>query len=227
MQRNSIPPTNCLLRLALSSARAAAVLLSLAVVQGCGGAANKYDSTVTGNVLIDGQLVDRGTVTFHPVKGGAPAIGRIRPDGSFSLRTGQGDLRAADGGSVPSGEYLITVVVTGEPVLVPELPDSPPKGGVRLMAEKYATTETTDLRRDVAPGPNLFQFDLEQAAPARPAEGDPAESADTAESAASAVESNEETVPEAAPPSKEAKPAEATEEPSPAPDTPNAEGIAS
>jgi len=205
-----------------------AAILCLTVVAGCGGAANKYDSTVTSNVLIEGQLVDRGTVTFHPVGGGAPAVGRIRGDGSFSLRIGQGDLREADGGTLPSGEYLITIVVTGEPVPVPDQPDSPPRGGPRLMAEKYAITSTTDLRRKVEPGPNLFQFDLERAAPVEPAES--TDGADvSAEAAAepaadgSAVETESDAKAETNSANEEKKPAEPAGPPAAEPASPSTE----
>jgi hypothetical protein len=179
-------------------------------------------------VLIDGQLANRGTVTFHPVGGGAPAAGRIRSDGSFSLRIGQGDLSEADGGTLPSGEYLITIVVTGEPVPVPDQPDSPPRGGPRLMAEKYASTSATDLRRKVEPGPNLFQFDLERAAPVEPVEsteGADASAEPAAEPAADgpAVDDQGDAEPKANPAKEEMKPAEATETPAAEPASPNTE----
>ena len=147
-----------------SFARLFAVMI-VGVLGGCYRPANEYDATVTGNVVVDGQLADRGTVTFHPVKGGPPAVGQILSDGSYSLRTGQGDLTKADGGTVPPGEYIVTVVVTGPPVEVPELPGTPPKGGPRLMAAKYASTETSDLKLKVQPGENLFVLELEPVEP--------------------------------------------------------------
>jgi hypothetical protein len=214
---------------AYSVAWAAAGWICLTAVTGCGGAANKYDATATGNVLIDGQLADRGTVTFHPEGGGAPAVGRIRKDGSFSLRIGQGDLSEADGGTLPSGEYLITVVVTGPPVPVPDIPDSPPHGGPRLMAEKYASTSTTDLHRKVEPGPNLFQFDLERAAPVEAVEStdDTGESKEpVTEPAAdgSAVETPSNVQAKTNPEQKVTKPADAAGPPAAQPALPDTEG---
>lgn len=202
-------------------ARVAGIAMQLTVVQGCGGPAYRYDATVTGNVLIEGQLVDGGTVTFHPVGGGAPAIGRIRRDGSFSLRMGQGDLREADGGTVPSGEYRITVVVTGEPVPVADLPDSPPKGGPRLMARKYASVDTTELQRHVVPGPNLFQFDLERAGPEESAPVD-VPGGETTPTGNKAVPSESREV--VAPPSEETTPAKSSEKPAATSGSPKAEG---
>ncbi len=79
------------------------------------------------------------------------AIGRIYPDGSYSLRTGQGDLREEDGGTVVPGEYIVTVSITGPPVESGRHPGAP-RSGPSLMAAKYATKETSDLKRTVKAG---------------------------------------------------------------------------
>jgi hypothetical protein len=197
------------------------VVLMLAGSVGCGGPAYEYDAVVTGTVLIDGQLANRGTITFHPVEDGVPSIGRILKDGSFSMRTGQGDLHEMDGGTVPPGEYIVTIVVTGEPVVSPDLPGGPPKAGPRLTAAKYASVETSDLRRTVAKGENLFVFDLERAEPVTEEASDaevPAGGETTAdegagvESTAPAEESAHDTSTEPAP---ESSPSDAIEEAAP------------
>lgn len=146
--------------------RVAVVCASLFVVQliagGCNGPAHEYDSVVTGTVTVDGELAESGTVTFHPVKEGRPAIGRIYPDGSYSLRTGQGDLRESDGGTVMPGEYVVTVSITGPPVTGEVIGQGgPPVPGPSLIARKYAERETTDLRRTVKPGANVFVLELD------------------------------------------------------------------
>jgi hypothetical protein len=145
----------------------ATLLAALAIVLGCGGPANKYDSVVTGTVTIDGQLASSGTVTFHPQdKSGKIAIGRIYPDGSFSLRTGQGDLRESDGGTVASGEYVVTVSVTGPAVENTSGEGGPPTSGPLLIDERYVSSDTSDLRYNVKPGENVATFDLAAAKPA-------------------------------------------------------------
>ena len=132
---------------------------------GCGGPSARYDATVEGTVTVDGQLASRGRVMFHPVKEGPPAYGSIFPNGTYSLRVGQGDLEEVDGGKLPSGDYLVTVVVN-----MPSIQDEtvgaggPPKPGAQLMAAKYADKSTTDLRRTVKPGRNVFPLELEGAA---------------------------------------------------------------
>lgn len=139
--------------------------LALMAAAGCGGS-NKYGAEVTGTVTIDGELAHSGTVTFHPTdKAGKIAVGRIYPDGSFSLRTGQGDLRESDGGTVAPGEYIVTVVVNG-PSPPPTTPGGPPPAGPLLVAERYIDRDTTDLRENVVAGENVVAFNLDRAAPA-------------------------------------------------------------
>jgi hypothetical protein len=103
-------------------------------------------------------------------KEGKIAIGRIYSDGSFSLRTGQGNLKESDGGTLPSGEYIVTVSVTGPAPNSPAADGSPPVGGPLLIDEKYVSKETSDLRSTVKPGKNVMTFDLQRAKPAEPSE---------------------------------------------------------
>jgi len=162
---------------------------------GCGGAANTYDAVVTGTVTIDGELAKSGTVIFYPVKeDGLVATSQVFPDGSYSLRTGQGDLSNVDGGTVQSGDYVVTVSITGPPApgaVVAE--GGPPVPGPSLIAEKYALKDTTDLKFTVKPGPNVFVLELDAAEPVEAGEQEsPAEGEDRA-SDETAVESAEST----------------------------------
>jgi hypothetical protein len=146
--------------------------------------AKKYGAEVTGTVTIDGELARTGTVTFHPAdKSGKIAVGRIYPDGSFSLRTGQGDLSESDGGTVAPGEYIVTVVVEG-PSPAPTTPGGPPGAGPLLIAQRYIDRDTTDLRSNIVAGENVLAFDLERAAPAEPAESAEIETTETTDGAA-------------------------------------------
>jgi hypothetical protein len=139
----------------------AAALLVLAA--GCGGPAHKYDAVVTGTVTIDGELATSGLVTFHPVDKGQAAIGRIHPDGSYSLRTGQGDLREVDGGTVQPGEYVVTASITAPPLEESVDRSGPPIPGPSLIAAKYATKETSNIRHTVKPGSQVIVLELERA----------------------------------------------------------------
>jgi hypothetical protein len=154
-------------------------------VAGCSGPANKYDAVVTGTVTIDGELANNGTVTFHPVDGGKVAVGRVHPDGSYSLRTGQGDLHQVDGGTVVPGEYIITVTVNGPPQEDARVGEGGPLiPGPSLIAAKYATKETSDLKRTVKPGPQVFVLELERAEPPVEDAGEAAATDGEAETAA-------------------------------------------
>jgi len=137
----------------------------VAILAGCSGAANTYDSVVTGTVTIDGELAKSGTVIFYPLKdGGLVATSQVFGDGSYSLRTGQGDLTNVDGGTVESGDYVVTVTITGPSVPGPaEAQGGPPVPGPSLVAEKYALKDTTDLKFTVKPGKNVIVLALDAA----------------------------------------------------------------
>ena len=141
------------------------LVLALPMASGCGGPAHTYDATVTGTVTIEGELAKSGTVTFQPVaKEGKIAVGRIYPDGSFSMRTGQGDLRESDGGTVVPGDYIVTVSINAPPradVVVGE--GGPPVAGPSLIDPKYGQRETSDLRCTVKAGENVLTFELKRA----------------------------------------------------------------
>jgi hypothetical protein len=154
-----------------------------------------FDSTVQGAVTIDGELVNRGTVVFHPVGRGAPAYGDIGRDGTYALRVGQGDLRDADGGQLASGDYLVTVMVTSAPA---ESPSDLPMPGPRVTAAKYREKSTTDLKVSVKPGPNVIPLDLDGAStdPPPPEDDEPTvegEEARPADAATEEVESSKES----------------------------------
>ncbi len=145
-----------------SCARLAWFAVALIVQVGCGQAPSR-NATVSGTVVVDGSLAERGTVTFHPDGDGPLAVGRIMSDGSFTARTGKGNLTDVDRGTLKSGKYKVTIVVPGESA-EPIAEGGPPKAGPRLTAAKYASAATTDIERMVEPGDNLFVFEIERAA---------------------------------------------------------------
>lgn len=167
--------------------------LALLVAVGCGGP-NEHESIVTGTVTVDGELAQSGLVTFHPLKEGVPAIGRINSDGSYSLRTGQGDLREADGGTVIPGEYIVTVSITG-PEVKSGQPDEgrPPTPGPSLVAAKYASTETSDLKHEIKPGSQVIVLELEPAEAATTASDEAMEAGSTQEQEKEAIPAAEKT----------------------------------
>lgn len=129
---------------------------------GCGDKRPKLNATVEGTVTIEGELLTSGTVMFYPVGDGPIAYGKINTDGSYSLRTGQGNLKDPDGGAISSGGFIATVVATG-----PSSGESykgeggPPVIGKRLTADKYASKDTSDLLVSVKQGRNVIVLKLE------------------------------------------------------------------
>ncbi len=77
----------------------AAFALTLVVCLGCGPKLQKAGGTVT----VDGKPVKEGTIMFHPVGGGRPAMGSIA-DGKFELAF----ERPGDG--LPPGDYKVAIV---------------------------------------------------------------------------------------------------------------------
>jgi hypothetical protein len=122
-----------------TSLRSVGMVALLTALVGCGGAPSDKLKTVPGQgvVLLDGQPLTKGTVTFSPAKaatGGAtsilrPAQAAIGPDGKFELST------VAPGDGLLPGDYYVGVVaVEGDGFIDPSHPNVIPKS---LIPEKY------------------------------------------------------------------------------------------
>jgi hypothetical protein len=123
-------------------------LLLVALAAGCGA----HESSVSGSVTLSGKPLDTGTVTFHPVAGGAAAYARIGPDGRYVLKTGSKE------GLAP-GDYVVTVVATAPPAEPP--PGSPPMPGKLLTPSQYGTVQGSPLRRTIRTGSNTVDLQLQ------------------------------------------------------------------
>lgn len=120
---------------------------------------------VHGKVTYQGKPVPTGTVRFHPVSGGAVAVGPIQSDGSYKL------ARKVPGDGVLPGDYQVTIEaiessdagpsgpITIEQELELDITEGPRSKA--LVPEKYAALESTDLTASVKPGDNEINFDLE------------------------------------------------------------------
>lgn len=154
----------------MRSNRLPAVLLAVILIGGglflvakaLRGTAPVHDATVTGTVTIDGQLANSGTVTFHPASGGQPATGTVHTDGSYSLRSGQGDLKDIDGGTIASGGYVVTVSINAPSPDGETSPEGgPPRPGPSLIDARYTKTDTSELKHVVEPGRNVIVLNLD------------------------------------------------------------------
>jgi hypothetical protein len=132
----------------VKSLRAGAILFPLLVI-GCGKSQN---ATVSGIVTYDGQPLSTGAVTFQPVAPGPLAIGDIRNDGAYTLRTG-------DATGLSAGEYQVTVVATGP---MPEAtPSNPMPLPELLIPARYGDVSTSGLKYTVERGENRIDIALE------------------------------------------------------------------
>jgi hypothetical protein len=132
-----------------------AVPVVLLVLSGCGGA---YDSTVIGKVTLEGAVVPRGSVAFHPVSGGPTAYGSIKENGDYDVCTGREK-------GLPAGEYQVTVTAN-EPSAAQSAKGGPPPPGKPIAPLWYRTKETSSLKFHVEPGNNTIDLDLTSQPPA-------------------------------------------------------------
>ena len=122
------------------------VLFSTLTLLGCGSS----EGTVSGTVKVDGNTLDTGSVTFHPVGGGAAAVGAIEPNGSYTLKTGTST-------GVKPGEYIVTVYAAK---VTAGTAKEAPKAGKSLVADRYTNPKTSDLKKTVNAGANTSNLEL-------------------------------------------------------------------
>lgn len=137
------------------------LLLTLAALA-FAGCTSSLESTLSGNVTLDGNPVKAEggrscAVSLHPVGGGPVSTATVDGNGQYAVKTGQGR------GLTP-GEYVIVVVGTEIPSGASDELEAPlPQP---FTPSKYASPETSDLRVTVASGPN--SHDIQMNSPATP-----------------------------------------------------------
>ena len=126
------------------------LLIVFVIAIGCGP---KSESTVSGNVTVDGTPLDHGTIMFVPVSGGKGmgATAQIQGDGSYSIRIGS--LKG-----LPAGSYKVKV--SARAPSIPSRGGGPPAPGKLLTPKKYRVTSTSGLQFDVARGRNKIDLEL-------------------------------------------------------------------
>jgi hypothetical protein len=166
-------------------------MLAAFACAGCGRSARDFDASVQGTVTVDGELAHGGSVTFFPVEKGPTAVGNIAADGSYSLRVGQGNARNVDRSAIPSGDYVVTAVITGPSEENKSAQEGgPPLAGPRLVADKYASRETSDLKFTIKVGANVIVLNLEGPS-ANPPKDEGAQPTENANESAKPSDANE------------------------------------
>lgn len=113
-------------------------LVWIALLAGCAKPGPDV-APVSGRVTLDGQPLPFAIVTFHP-EGKSAASSGTDKDGRYMLMYKRGVMGA------PVGMNRVTILLDVEQAHRPQL------------------TPQTDLKREVKPGPNEFNFELTTAA---------------------------------------------------------------
>lgn len=122
-----------------------AVLAAL-MAAGCGP--QREPIPVQGRVLLDGQPLSFGSVSFQS-ESGQPATAAIGPDGLFTLTVfGEGP------GAVPGRNRVLVTCYEGQRQVAADR-DREPILGRLLIPERYTSYETSGLVIDVQPGMEL------------------------------------------------------------------------
>ncbi len=139
----------------ISDLKGLAAVLALLGLAGCGGSEFADLAPVSGTVTYQGKLLERGRVVLLPTGGtpGPAAVGAIRPDGSFRMKT-----LGHNGAAV--GRHRVTVH------LREELAEQPPYQveivvPKSLIPEKYGKVDQSGLVIDVQDGDNVYPIKLD------------------------------------------------------------------
>jgi hypothetical protein len=123
---------------------------------GCGGT---YDSSAHGLVTLDGKVIPRGLVAFHPLSAGPAAYAIINESGGYEVFTGREK-------GLPSGEYQVSVVANEAPAMAQTATGGAPPPGKPITPEWYRTKQTSGLKYTIKPGGNEINLELTSKPPA-------------------------------------------------------------
>jgi hypothetical protein len=142
-------------RRAAAPIAALGLLLPFAVtVPGCGSSGPEM-ARVRGRVTVKGQPLTRGTISFVATDPERPnATGQIGADGSYDLQTHE----PGDGAQL--GDYKVTVSDEDTGQILDYIPKKKMPERKSLIAEKYGSVDTTELKMTVKRGSNTRDFDL-------------------------------------------------------------------
>jgi hypothetical protein len=129
-----------------SPGRLALLAFALFVLVGCFG---KRTAQVTGTVLVDGQPLEKGSISFIPADGKGSTAGGDIKDGKYSVA------------QVSPGTMKVQIRyprVSGKKKLY-DTPDSPTRDTfTEVLPKKY--NDQTELQFDVQPGKNEKDWNL-------------------------------------------------------------------
>jgi hypothetical protein len=135
------------MRSILSKAPLVAIVLAAFMALGC-GSSHPDLAPVSGRVTLDGEPVFEAEVLFQPQEKRSPSTGTTDRDGRYELYYKRGVKGAA------IGPHIVQIEMDTE--IVDE--DGKPKRRKQAIPARY--NKQTELRREVKPGENVFDFDL-------------------------------------------------------------------
>jgi hypothetical protein len=126
--------------------------LLLAVNAGC---SEEPAGIVSGTVTYKGELLDKGTIVFHPAAGGGQVShGFVQKNGTFSLMNQVGNDR------IPPGSYIAIIYAdNSEIAAMKEDPSFPVQPTVPF---KFSSVTTSPLKYEVVVGENEFDVNLDK-----------------------------------------------------------------
>jgi hypothetical protein len=134
----------------------AALLFGL-FATGCGSGGPTM-GRVSGTVKVDGQPLNKGTVTFISTDSQRPnATGTISPLGVYTLQT----TEPGDGAVV--GSYKVAISDVDSNALNTALPGMPAPVSKSAIPKTYLDANTSGLTADVVSGSNTKDFELKKA----------------------------------------------------------------
>ncbi|HUY87416.1 MAG TPA: hypothetical protein VMV10_01650 [Pirellulales bacterium] len=155
-------------RHSLRIAALGSLCLALPLLSGCGGGTGGPQGKVSGKVTYNGSpIVTGATVSFLSEGGGGSAAGTVGADGSYQLRSMNGDR-------IPAGTYKVMITPPVAPTLSPEeamkasMPGenaktNPVKGPEKeaTIPDQYRSVTTTPAKFDVKEGDNAIDIVLQ------------------------------------------------------------------
>jgi hypothetical protein len=128
-----------------------ALALAMLVFLGCSEPPGPTLYPVSGKVLMNGAPATGGTVSFRHEDGLHQPAGVIKPDGSYSLKSGHRE-------GAPPGHYRVVVFVT-EP---PSKTGNGYSGLPRIIVnEEFQNPSSTPLKAEIKADPSPQQYDFE------------------------------------------------------------------
>ena len=128
-------------------------LLGLGLVVGCGGVENELGrKAISGNVTLDGQPLDQGSIAFEPLSDTGVRSGATISDGAYSVEELKG---------LPPGEYRVRI--NSAESTGPEPEGAPGEPTQNVSKERVPATWNTRSEEKVTitdDGDNTFNFDI-------------------------------------------------------------------